>query len=82
MTITYHPEITQLSDEWTASRVGNILTPGGRLANNKASRMLALELLIQRVTGHVAPSYTSDESSREVPDRDDPCRQDALKRGG
>lgn len=72
MTITYHPEMIQGSDEWfaarlgllTASEMGRILTPTGKTAANAASRAHVWEIAAQRITGHVEPTYIGDEMLR------------------
>lgn len=72
MTITYHPEVVQGSDEWhqmrcgllTASEIKLILTPTLRIANNDKTRAHIYELLAQRITGYVEPSYISDDMLR------------------
>jgi hypothetical protein len=72
MTITYHPEVIQGSDEWAAMRVGlltaseinRIVTPTGKTAANAASRAHVWEIAAQRITGHVEPTYIGDEMLR------------------
>lgn len=70
--ITYHHEIYQGSDEWlelrrgilTASNMSLILTPTLKIAANDKSRSHLYELLAQRVSGYVEPSYISDDMLR------------------
>ncbi len=70
--IRYFPEIEQGSDEWlavrrgilTASEMKKIITPGGKQADNETSRRHVLEMLAQRITGHVEPQYISDDMLR------------------
>lgn len=72
MTITYHRDLHQGSEEWhaarcgllTASEVKLILTPTLRLASNDKERAHLYELLAQRVTGYVEPSYISSDMLR------------------
>jgi hypothetical protein len=59
MTLHTHPELEQGSPEWldarrgmvTASVVGKLVTPTGRVAANDCSRALTLELAAERITG-------------------------------
>lgn len=72
MTITYHPNVVQGSDEWHAMRCGRItasemrliLTPTLKVANNDKTRAHAYELAFQRLTKHVEPQYVSDAMLR------------------
>ena len=72
MTITYHDNVTQGSDEWlkmrcgvlTASEMKLILTPTLKVANNDKTRAHAFELAFQRITGFVEPQYVSDAMLR------------------
>ena len=72
MTITYHDAVTQGSDEWYALRLGLltasemklILTPTLKQASNDKERSHLYELLAQRITGFVEPSYVSDDMLR------------------
>ncbi|MES2904040.1 MAG: lambda exonuclease family protein [Pseudomonadota bacterium] len=72
MTITYHPEVVQGSDEWhqmrcgmlTASEMKLILTPTLKLASNDKERAHIWELASQRVTQYVEPSYIGDNMLR------------------
>lgn len=72
MTIKYHANIVQGSDEWyaircgllTASEIKLIMTPTFRSANNEKERGHLYELLAQRITGHVEPQYVSDDMLR------------------
>lgn len=71
MTITHH-QVLQGSPEWLALRCGMltasemklIMTPTLKPANNDKSRSHLYELLAQRITGHVEPSYISDDMLR------------------
>ena len=72
MTIKTYAEIIQGSEEWfaircgilTASQVGLVLTPTLKPANNDKSRANLYELLAQRITKYVEPSYVSDDMLR------------------
>jgi hypothetical protein len=68
---TFH-QVAQGSDEWRALRCGMltasemklIMTPKLKPADNDKSRSHLYELLAQRITGHVEPSYISDDMLR------------------
>jgi hypothetical protein len=70
--ITYHEDVIQGSEEWaamrcgllTASEMGLILTPTLKAASNKDERTHLYELLGQRITQYVEPSYISDDMLR------------------
>lgn len=70
--ITYHESVLQGSDEWfelrrgilTASEVKLILTPTLKIANNDKTRAHLYELLAQRISGFVEPSYIGDDMLR------------------
>lgn len=72
MTITYHNDVEQGSDEWLAMRCGiltasemkNIITPTLKIADNEDTRSHVYELLSQRITKYVEPSYISDDMLR------------------
>lgn len=72
MTITYHRDLVQGSDEWLAQRCGiltasemhKIITPTLKIANNDKTRAHAFELAFQRLTGFVEPQYVSDAMLR------------------
>lgn len=72
MTVTYHQDIVQGSDEWMAARCGLItgsevkliLTPTLKPANNDKTRAHIWELAAQRITEYVEPSYIGDEMLR------------------
>ena len=72
MTITYHTEVIQGSDEWfalrcgilTASEVNKIVTPTLKTANNEETRSHLYELLAQRISNYVEPTYVSDDMMR------------------
>ena len=79
MTVTYHPEIVQGSDEWmklrcgllTASEMKLILTPTLKLASNDKERAHLYALAGQRITGYVEPSYIGDDMLRGYEDEKD-----------
>lgn len=70
--ITYHKDIIQGSDEWFAVRLGiltasemkHILTPTLKAASNDKERSHVYELLAQRITKYVEPSYIGDDMLR------------------
>jgi len=72
MTITYHNDVIQGSDEWLALRCGVlsasemklILTPTLKIAGNDKTRAHVWELLAQRLTRYVEPSYIGDAMLR------------------
>ena len=72
MTITYHSNVEQGSDEWlqmrcgllTASEMRLILTPTLKIASNEKERAHLYELLAQRISGYVEPHYVSDDMLR------------------
>ena len=72
MSITYHPEVTQGSDEWlvlrcgllTASEMRLIITPTLKGASNDKERGHLYELLAQRITRYTEPRYVSDDMLR------------------
>ena len=74
--ITYHADITQGSDEWRAARCGLltasemnlIITPTLKVASNEKERTHLYELLAQRITEYVEPSYISDAMLRGMDD--------------
>lgn len=79
MVVTYHPEVDQGSEAWlamrcgllTASQVNLILTPTLKTANNEKTRAHLYELLAQRMTQYVEPSYISDDMLRGMSDEVD-----------
>ena len=72
MTVTYNKELVQGSDEWLAARCGLltasemhlIVTPTLKAASNDKERSHLYELLAQRITQYVEPSYISDSMLR------------------
>jgi hypothetical protein len=76
MTTTYHPTLIQGSDEWITARCGMItagsmkliLTPTLKTASNDKERQHLYELLAQRATGYVEPSYIGDDMLRGMED--------------
>jgi len=73
MTITIHEEMLQGSESWfkircgmlTASEMKLIITPSKlEFANNDKMRAHFYELMAQRITGYVEPSYVSEDMVR------------------
>lgn len=73
MTIRYHKEVCQGTDEWaelrrgklTASEMKHVITPATlKCADNDKSRGHLLELAAQRISGFVEPCYVSDDMLR------------------
>lgn len=72
MSIIYHRDLIQGSDEWHATRCGMltasemklIMTPTGKTASNDKARAHLYELIAQRVTRYVEPAYISDDMLR------------------
>lgn len=70
--IRIHSDVIQGSEDWmqhrcgllTASEMKLIVTPTLKAAANDKERAHLYELLAQRVTGHVEPSYVSDDMLR------------------
>ncbi len=70
--IIYHPHVEQGSEEWlalrrgmlTASEVRLIMTPTGKPAMNDKTRAHVWELAAQRISGHVEPTFISDDMLR------------------
>lgn len=72
MTITYHNDLIQGSEEWHAARCGlltasefdMIVTPTLKIADNIKERAHLWELASQRITRYVEPTYISDKMLR------------------
>jgi len=72
MTITYHKDLIQGSDEWfaircgklTASEMSKIITPTLKVADNDDTRSHVYEIAAQRVNQYVEPSYIGDDMMR------------------
>jgi predicted phage-related endonuclease len=70
--ITYFPELIQGSEEWLAARCGLItasemkliLTPTLKVADNDKTRAHVYELLAQRISRYVEPSYIGPDMVR------------------
>jgi len=68
----YFPDLIQGSEEWLAARQGlltasemkHILTPTLKPANNDKTRAHVYELLAQRITRYVEPTYIGDDMLR------------------
>lgn len=76
MGAVYHKELYQGSEEWRAARCGMltasemkfILTPTLKIASNDKERAHLYELLSQRITQYVEPSYIGDDMLRGMDD--------------
>ena len=76
MTVTYHRDLIQGSDEWHQARLGLltasefklILTPTLRIANNDKLRAHVWEIAAQRISNYVEPTYVGDEMLRGMDD--------------
>lgn len=74
--ITHHTDLVQGSDEWLAARCGLltasemklILTPTLKVASNDKERAHLYELLAQRISRFVEPSYIGDDMLRGMED--------------
>lgn len=72
MTLTEFADLEQGSDAWlearrgmvTASVVGKLLTPTGRVAGNDDSRALTMQLVAERITGVVDPVFVTADMQR------------------
>lgn len=72
MTIRYHTDLIQGSDEWHAARCGLltasefklILTPTLKIAENDKSRKHMWELAAQRISQYVEPTYIGEDMLR------------------
>lgn len=72
MTIKYHPDLIQGSEEWHAARCGLLtasemrllFTPTLKVAHNDKERAHLYELLAQRISKYVEPHYVSDDMLR------------------
>lgn len=76
MTVIYHRDLIQGSDEWlqarcgllTASEFKLILTPTLKIASNAKERAHLWELAAQRISKFVEPTYIGDEMLRGMDD--------------
>lgn len=81
MTVKYHHDLIQCSEEWYAARCGiltasemdNIITPK-TLKYSAAAEKHLYELLAQRITKYVEPHYISDDMMRGKDDELDAKR--------
>ena len=79
--VTYYRDLLQGSDEWlnarcgllTASEMKKILTPTLKMASNEKERAHLFELMAQRITRYVEPSYIGDDMLRGQADEMDAC---------
>jgi hypothetical protein len=82
MTVIEYADLEQGSEEWlaarrgivTASVVGQLITPTGRVASNDYSRALTLTLAAERITGWTDPVWVSDDMIRGT--EDEPIARD------
>jgi hypothetical protein len=76
--LTIHDDVEQGSDEWlqlrcgilTASSIGKLITPTGKLADNDTSRGLMQTLIAERISGHVEyvhPSFDMQRGTLDEP---------------
>ena len=77
MSVKYHPDLIQGSDEWLAARCGLltasemklIITPAKlAYASNDKERAHLYDLLAQRITKYTEPTYISDDMLRGLND--------------
>lgn len=76
MTITYHNDLTQGSEEWLAARCGLltasemklVLTPTLKIAKNDKTRAHVFEMAAQRITQYVEPTFIGDDMLRGMAD--------------
>lgn len=90
MAIKYHSNLVQGSDEWRAARCGlltasemkHIITPTKlEYAQNDKSKAHLYELLAQRITQYVEPTYIGDDMLRGIDDEVDAKRHYEDKYG-
>jgi len=70
--VKYYNELIQGSEEWkrarlgilTASQVKNVITPTGKLADNKDSRAIVYEKVAERITGRIGESFSNPDMER------------------
>ena len=74
MTLRIFDNMEQRSEAWyaarcgivTASVVGKLLTPTLKVADNDTARGVTASLVAERITGHVEPTFTSDDMWRGI----------------
>lgn len=79
MSITYHPDVAQGSEEWFALRCGRltasemklIVTPTLKVAANEKERAHLYTLLAQRMTGYCEVGFLGDDMLRGYEDEID-----------
>jgi len=72
MTIEYHWDLIQGSDEWLAARLGiitgsqmkELITPTGKIANNKDSRAIVYKKVYERLTNEIDDNFCSYHMER------------------
>lgn len=82
MAVTYHPDVTQGSEEWVSLRCGRltasemklIITPTLKIAANEKERAHLYTLLAQRMTGYVEVGFLGDDMLRGFEDEIDARR--------
>lgn len=70
--LTIHMDVEQGSDQWlqlrcgilTASTIGKLITPTGRVADNDTSRGVMQTLIAERISGHVEYTHPSFDMQR------------------
>jgi len=76
MTVTFHRDLIQGSDEWHQARLGLltasefklILTPTLKIANSEKLRAHVWELAAQRISDYVEPSFIGEDMLRGMDD--------------
>lgn len=84
MTLTIH-QVEQGSQDWldlrcgmlTASTIGKLLTPTGKLADNDTARGVMQTLIAERISGHVEYMHPSFDMQRGT--LDEPLARDAYR---
>ena len=83
MSLKVYENLEQRSDQWyearrgivTASTVGQLITPSTlKPASNDKSRALVYQLVAERITGHVEPTFTTEAMWRGI--EDEPLARD------
>ena len=72
MTVKFYNDLIQGSDEWlkarlgiiTASQVGRLITPTGKIANNDDSRAIVYEKVAERLTYRVEDLFSNSHMER------------------
>lgn len=85
-TLTTFPDLVQRSDEWyevrrgiiTASVIGRFITPTLKVAANDQSRAIVAQLVAERITGWIEPTFQSAAMFRGQ--MDEPLARDLYSR--